>query len=75
MMREILANQQKFDTDLQSCCFDHSDATGTSGVNQQSQPTMLRSWSKTSPILSAKTPPSNTTCQAIAALQLSPSAI
>jgi hypothetical protein len=36
MMREILANQQKFDTDLQSCCFGHSDATGTSGVNQQS---------------------------------------
>jgi len=29
MMREILANQQKFDTDLQSCCFEHGAATGT----------------------------------------------
>jgi hypothetical protein len=36
MMEQLLANQQKFDTDLQSCCFEHSDATGTSGVNQQS---------------------------------------
>jgi hypothetical protein len=36
MMREILANQQKFDTDLQSCCFDHSAATGTSNGNEQS---------------------------------------
>jgi hypothetical protein len=35
MMREILANQQKFDTDLQSCCFEHGAATGTSNGNQQ----------------------------------------
>jgi hypothetical protein len=36
MMREILANQRQFEGDLQQCCFDHSDATGTSTVNQQS---------------------------------------
>jgi hypothetical protein len=35
-LAEILSRLNAFDTDLQSCCFEHSDATGTSGVNQQS---------------------------------------
>jgi hypothetical protein len=35
-MAEILSRLNAFDTDLQSCCFDHSDATGTSNGNQQS---------------------------------------
>jgi hypothetical protein len=36
MMREILNNQNRFDTDLQQCCFDHSNANGAAGLNQQS---------------------------------------
>jgi hypothetical protein len=32
----ILSRLNAFDTDLQQCCFNHSDATGTSSVNQQS---------------------------------------
>jgi hypothetical protein len=35
-LAEILTRLNAFDTDLQSCCFDHSDATGTSSGNQQS---------------------------------------
>jgi trimeric autotransporter adhesin len=32
----ILSRLNAFDTDLQQCCFEHSDAIGASGVNQQS---------------------------------------
>jgi|GEM_PF-1088381 len=35
-LAEILSRLNAFDTDLQSCCFEHNDAMGTSGVNQQS---------------------------------------